>query len=272
LSSILRALNKVENESAGQGQDLKGFRWSRPAGAETSAFKKKRLAGGLKFIFCTALLVVAGLLYFQGPHHPVRYLASLLFAPAAEKKNLPAADIPVSKPGVETVPDARLFSPNDGNPPPIDPAKLRGKMFEKGHRKDPAAATAGELRAPPPRIARKNEGPPSGLLNSRSGVKTASAGAKLQRIKTPGSPPLKKDPAGVGGNRTAAIPLIKEAGGLKLHAIAWSPEPDKRMAVVNELIVREGASFDEFSVVRIDPNEIVIQKDREQWRLILRRR
>jgi len=272
LSSILRALKKAENESAGQDQNLKGFRWSRPAGAETCAFKKKRLSGGVIIVSCAALLAVAGLLYFQVSPHSVRYLASHLFAPMSEKKNLPVVDIPVSKTGVGTVPVAKPFPPNDGNPPPVDPAKFRGKLVEKGHRKYPAVSTPGELRAPPPRVARKKEGPPSGFLSTGNGEKTASAGAVLQIIKTPGSPPSKKDPAGVGGNRTAAIPLIKEAAGLKLHAIAWSPEPDQRMAVVNERIIREGESFGEFSVVRIDPNEIVIQKDREQWRLVLRTR
>jgi hypothetical protein len=79
--------------------------------------------------------------------------------------------------------------------------------------------------------------------------------------------------AGSGNSRTdtvsSSIPLL-DASDLKLHAIAWSPEPDQRIAVINNSITREGDTIDGFNIVRIAQEEIVISKDRERWRLMLR--
>ena len=68
---------------------------------------------------------------------------------------------------------------------------------------------------------------------------------------------------------SAEIPILTESD-LQLHAIAWSPEPGQRIAVINNSIVREGEVVEGFDIVSIATDGIVVEKDREQWRLMLR--
>jgi hypothetical protein len=55
-------------------------------------------------------------------------------------------------------------------------------------------------------------------------------------------------------------------GSLKVQAIAWSPIADERMAVINSKIVREGNSVDDYNIVTISPNEVVVRKGGQMWR------
>lgn len=50
-------------------------------------------------------------------------------------------------------------------------------------------------------------------------------------------------------------------GRLKIHAIVWAPEPDDRMAVVNNSIVREGESIEGLSIVGIGKEAVYVRED-----------
>jgi hypothetical protein len=54
---------------------------------------------------------------------------------------------------------------------------------------------------------------------------------------------------------------------LKLQAIAWSEDPSRRMAVINNHIVREGESIDGFSVTRIRQEDVLVNDGTQPWRL-----
>ncbi len=75
-------------------------------------------------------------------------------------------------------------------------------------------------------------------------------------------PETKKIPAG-------HVPPEKMAdeSWLKLQAISWSAYPEKRMAVINNCIVREGGSIEEGMVKRIDKEYVVIYAKGEDWQL-----
>jgi len=55
---------------------------------------------------------------------------------------------------------------------------------------------------------------------------------------------------------------------LKLQAIAWSSDPEKRIAVINDRVVREGRVIDGIMVDRIDGDQVVVQEDGEVWRIV----
>jgi len=54
---------------------------------------------------------------------------------------------------------------------------------------------------------------------------------------------------------------------LKLQAIAWAHEASQRLAVINNRIVREGDSVDEYSIVQIRSEDVIVNDGTESWRL-----
>ena len=54
---------------------------------------------------------------------------------------------------------------------------------------------------------------------------------------------------------------------LKLQAIAWSNDATRRMAVINNQIVREGGMVDGFSVTHIRRDDVIVNDGAASWRL-----
>ena len=52
-----------------------------------------------------------------------------------------------------------------------------------------------------------------------------------------------------------------------LQAIAWAPEPAKRIAVINGSIVREGEAIEGFTLMRIRKDDIVLNDGSQTWQL-----
>ena len=55
---------------------------------------------------------------------------------------------------------------------------------------------------------------------------------------------------------------------MKIQAIAWSPNSDERMAVINSRIVREGGSVEGFSVVAIRQDDVIVREQGRLYRVI----
>lgn len=58
-----------------------------------------------------------------------------------------------------------------------------------------------------------------------------------------------------------------EDNELILQAIAWSPEPTERIAVINGSIVREGETVGGFTLMNIRPDDIVLNDGSKSWQL-----
>ncbi len=63
---------------------------------------------------------------------------------------------------------------------------------------------------------------------------------------------------------------IVEDSWLKLQAISWSTIPEKRIAVINDHIVKEGGSVEDGTVARIEKEYVVIDAKGEEWQLRFR--
>jgi len=57
---------------------------------------------------------------------------------------------------------------------------------------------------------------------------------------------------------------------LKLQAIAWSNNPEKRIAVINDHIIREGSSIDGVHVMHIKEDEVVIREGTDSFKLVFK--
>jgi hypothetical protein len=55
---------------------------------------------------------------------------------------------------------------------------------------------------------------------------------------------------------------------LKLQAISWSKNPERRIAVINGHIVHEGDPVEEFSVLQINADNVTVASGDNQWKLI----
>jgi hypothetical protein len=58
--------------------------------------------------------------------------------------------------------------------------------------------------------------------------------------------------------------------GWTLQAIAWAPDPKKRIAVINGAVLKEGDAFQGAFVRRIGQNDVILLKEDEALRLIFR--
>ena len=54
---------------------------------------------------------------------------------------------------------------------------------------------------------------------------------------------------------------------LKLQAIAWSDDTARRMAVINNHVVREGQTVDGFSITNIRQDDVIVNDGTTSWRL-----
>jgi SH3 domain-containing protein/type II secretion system (T2SS) protein B len=59
--------------------------------------------------------------------------------------------------------------------------------------------------------------------------------------------------------------IIFDVSQIRIHAIAWSEDPAKRVAVVDDQILRQGMTFQDAEVVGIDPEKVIFQFQGRQF-------
>jgi len=72
----------------------------------------------------------------------------------------------------------------------------------------------------------------------------------------------------VSGTTVPTIEPRKKDSRIQLQAIAWSNNPEKRMAVINNKIVREGGSIDGISVTRILEDQVIFREGEERFKIL----
>jgi outer membrane biosynthesis protein TonB len=120
--------------------------------------------------------------------------------------------------------------------------------------------------APPPKEASAPAAPP---LEKAVPVPRAVPPPAVKKI--PAAPRKEKPPARAveaepDRSATADLPVLTT--DLKLQAISWASAPGDRLAVINGNIMREGTSFEGYSIVQIDRDEVVVRKGSEKWKLV----
>jgi hypothetical protein len=65
------------------------------------------------------------------------------------------------------------------------------------------------------------------------------------------------------------IPLLKDPD-MKLQAITWSKNPQKRIAVINNRILRQGEVAHGYRVDTINQDDVVLSDGGEKWKLLFR--
>ncbi len=239
MSSILDALKKLENDSVdnepgGPGGPTGGVEVerSRPAAGGSPKGRRSLVYFALGFLAAACLI----LLFFQRP------------APDLPGKSAPETEAPVSR--VEI-------------PPPADPVEQHATSpsMDSSYPAASAARSAPPVRPSPPAASEKRpvSVPPP---------KPPKAPDQESRPAPRKAPPPKPGAAPAPEPRPAPLAPVSE---LKLQAIAWSEDPDRRMAVINGRIIHEGDSLGGRTVGGIGKDTVVLRAGEKTWTLVFKR-
>jgi hypothetical protein len=144
-------------------------------------------------------------------------------------------------------------SPRDQMPEPPPPPQK--KIVDR--QPTPPETSAGNLKNKVPLAA------PESIPEAKSPV-AAKKSKKVEALPAqPDADSKNIAPADVYEN----TPMLT-GGRLRIHAIAWSPQPAERMAVINSRVIHEGDSVEDFTVVVIRPDDVVVrEKGKGVWRV-----
>ncbi len=254
MSSILKALKKLENGFSEQ-------REIRPR--LQKRLKKKaihqRVIGTWLYkkrffiIFAVAILAVGGWLVLnRKPREEGQTLVAKTIT-----KPIKSVDLPEKKASIPNMDQQKrpIGKDIEKSEPNTKAAKMKTISPRKPQRKAPALFAKKEMSFPKPL--------------SHSEKKTSVP--NMNQKETSNRKDVDKSKKNIKAERFESIP-VKQANEtrLELQAIAWSSDPESRIAVINSRIVREGGSVEGVFVTNIGKDEIVFRKGGEEWRQLFR--
>ncbi len=259
MSTILRALKKLEQENA-----------EAPVGGSTASHTfaaRRAVHRGVRFkwrkgrrvrwgLLAGVLLAVAAGLYRFYPTDGVQGRNWTAPAPSSgahepERVENDALPSQTAYSGAEALTERSLSKPPD----PVEPAK-------------PQSAASAERSINPA----EPQADPAVPVAPRRRLRPA-----LEPLRpAPAANPEKQTPASTV-KRATPPPVALEAeripeDRLKIQAIAWSPDPQDRMAVINNRILHEGESVDGYTILMIDEDQIIFNAEGRRWRAVFGRR
>jgi hypothetical protein len=134
-----------------------------------------------------------------------------------------------------------------------------------------APMTQSPVSAPPPSLPHKK---------GETVVKPAEIPAQMKAVipepinKTPNEVTSAKQSPSIKNTNPqallsyASIPEYSSSNRFNIQAIAWDETPEDRLVVINNSILREGGLIDGVTVSQIGKNEILINDDGQQWKIV----
>lgn len=233
MSSILTALRKLEEEKQRGERDI-----AFPAGSlgrPDQLYDKRKSSWKRIYVPVVMLMLLAGGWFGRA------YLKE--------------ADMPLTSQARKEAPPAQHWEQSAERPSNLagaaQPVLAGNEPVEAGsvlqHPKAGKAVIA-PLAEPRP-VARDEERSPE------QGT-TAAASSLAPKVEVRTQTPA--DEAGAGSDES--IPILHNAP-MKVQALFWSTSPTKRVAVINNLVLKEGDNIESFQIVRIDPDAIIVNAD-----------
>jgi len=235
LSSILRALKKLEKDS----RHIEGNRSLDTKFVPLADTRPRRSAGRFFMIagigIICGLVVLAGWYFFSDRHTALPPETATHSSPAVTAKNAPTR--PNKRPDMAIAEIPADKAPAVAKSLPVEPA--------------------GPAKSAPPADILKGVLPPDQLPIDENGMS----------IDTSSKPAKNEAPAEHVSKREI---LRLNEPGMKLQAITWSRMPQKRIAVINNRIVREGESVAGYLVSTINQDDVLLSREGKKWRLQFR--
>jgi hypothetical protein len=285
VSTILKALKKLEQENR---ENIQGLAPTHPIGASQTLGKRVKKVWlwdrGKQWTITAAILglmVFAAYLWVVSAKKnpaPDAAPADRAMAAAKQKTAVPPQVHPVPpSPPANPPPEA------DVSPPAPDMTASLSQPAEavpesRTDRPPFSAAVRRPLTAPLQPDSRLPEALPDGLepesaMDDSEDSVEAPPPVPSEEMAEPlptEEPQEAPDPAAESSSlppKYANLDRLKD-GRLELQAISWADDPNQRLAVINNRIVRQGQSLDEFAIVYIGADEVVVRQGPNIWKLI----
>ncbi len=243
MSTILKALKKLEQEKEGQRADIQRPGTdliTRQVFSKTVRFAWLKRTGLLWFFILFGVLVGGGGLYMIGRDKGT-----------AIEKNSSSQQNPLATSLAD-----QITGRTEAHLPPQS-TKISGDSPLADQRHPPQAGS------PQKTLGRQ---PGAGILTGDGPPHESAPSPLADEIKT--SPP--------GGDQASRPEILSPTtsdfgakpmtdGRLSVQAIAWSPVAEECMAVVNDRIVHQGDAVDGFIVLAVEPDQIVVRSNQQTW-------
>ncbi|MCP4665303.1 MAG: GspB domain-containing protein [Deltaproteobacteria bacterium] len=275
MSSILKALNRLKDESPKQDETPS---WPQEMDMKRAVrgHRKRNWLFNKPVYSLAALVMVAGagwLLYNEKPHWVKKIVpwavSSKQHKDKEEGKGLSTKgksdkrEVGVGKKGAVA---ERPASPRKKNAPrrAVSPNRtLARKALKKP--KPPTTPSGRASRIKPASVPKRQR--PAAKSESRHDKRVS--GPFLSQKKRPsGKYALKpKSKAGAKGRAPVSLEPANDSK-FTLQAISWSDNSKKRIAVINDQVVREGSSIEGARVTRIGSDEVIVREGGKDYKLV----
>lgn len=268
MSSILKALRKIDEESPDL-QSLPALPRMIDARRSVKARKQRRRLWVKVGAAVGMMAIMAGAgVFFLKPHQLIFLKPAGLSSPAS------TADAPQREMPIE--PSNALQAKITTESVPTAPALHQTRQPEKKQ----ASPSKPKENIQKPVKGPLEPQPETKIVQETPGTSAARmvSQAKTTDRKTP-APEIPKPAAAVSGSQQVKDKTFPsppqpsteygriDDSNLRLQALAWFDEPSKRMAVINDRIVREGESIDGYQITHIRQEDVVVTDGRQTWRL-----
>jgi hypothetical protein len=241
LSSILKALKKLENQAKNKSQ----VRFRQQENRQ-QPIQRRRMSDYLR-ANRHYLIILAALIFATGAgialNQKVRYnnqkaAAKTNVAPKKETRPQSPARIPDKKTAISNGIEKKSFSP---------------KIIKEPER------TKKVVKMPP--------GPVDTSRAVQLDVLKEASSSKQAEKKTIVAKGNEKHESYVKPEQFAGVPVKRSSETeIEIQAIAWSKDPIGRLVVINGLILREGESIDNVVIVGIGKDAVVFEKGEQKWK------
>lgn len=281
MSSILKALKKLEKEHPQQDEVIT---WPQKIDTKRAVSKKTKRTLFFKKtvgVFSVAVILGVGLWLFlsQKPFWVEKHSAvTAFFGQKAEEERTASVQVR-KKVTKKSVPRREIIVKNAPRPSigkTAHPA-LQEKDTGPGKKREKPHLDKKEVdRKMPLRIQKASENTLKPVSREEAEIDeqtivaaTKKSGPGLERRKTPTLKKVKKPISGkIAEDKKFASAEIMDDSRLELQAIAWSVDVERRIAVINGRVVREGAIIEGFTVTRIGKDEVFVTEGNELRKLV----
>jgi hypothetical protein len=263
LSTILDALKRLEKDGKRPENSISQNSWLDAPSVDEPTLGKA--AGFLLSRSRTFWAVCAVVLGFIG----VLALVGTEMLPRTQHPEQPAAKTLVREPAMPVVPESAgppeaRRSPTGKKTAKLPPQRSTAHSSPAPAKKMPAGPQPAKSAAQKTLPAAPVAGRPFARENAGS-----IAPKKTEPVRTPPPAPAAEE----GATPVDAVPAPEQieslpaAAGFALQAISWSDQPDRRIAVINGSILKEGEKIKEYTVFEIHRDDVIFQHQGQRWRL-----
>ncbi|MDM8553730.1 hypothetical protein QUF75_03240 [Desulfococcaceae bacterium HSG7] len=197
--------------------------------------------------------------------------------PVAPISRTDAPTAPVKKSGIQK--PAVPISHTDAPMAPIKKKVLTGKERLAAFKPAPPSRTIpkSDRMMAPVRNTKKASSQKIKTIPQREDVRKSKVTSKSTKPVTPFPSPSKTaipdkqiKPPKRENLKVKSSQALSEAPkelNLKLQAITWLSNPEKRFTVINDSIIRLGGMVDGFRLMRIEKDQVTVEKDNQKWLL-----